>query len=346
MSSSDESRTTKRSVGSTALALGAVWTVGIVLMVGPRDWMVRLRSTCVDAATPGIRLAHVADERWLSPLRERIDHERARLGRDADDADDGTTASASADPAAADAARLWQARCERLQVQLAHAEQVRLQAEQRLSAADVQSAAYLIDSPLPLIAEELIPANWIGTIGSITGEPHPLVAVGSREGIAADELVLDDSAPHLDRGEQSGVESEALVLEGRSLVGRIGQVGRWTSTIQPITDPAFRLSVQLLRGDGQQSLLGARGVLSGQGDGTCRITYVDSTQPVVVGDLVVTSADDPSVPAMLLCGRVIEARLQEGSLEWLIVVEPAVATDDLTTVAILHQSFRMEVPHP
>ncbi len=316
-------------------------------MVGPKDWMGKVRTTCVDAAAPGITLAHAADERWLSPLRSRIDRERSRFvsgvqsdGESSDDDDHFANSDNAA--VATEEAKLWQARCEQLQVQLAHAEQVRQQADARLSAVDVQTAAYLIHQPAPLIADELIPANWIGQIGSATGEPHPLLSVGAREGIAADELVLDDAAPHLDRGEQSGVGTDALVLEGRRLVGRVVEVGRWTSTIRPITDPAFRMSVQLLRTNGDQSLLGAQGVLSGGGDGTCRMTYVDATQPVVVGDLIVTPAEVPHVPAMLLCGRVVEARLQEGSLEWLIVVEPAVSMNELTTVAILHQSFRNE----
>jgi hypothetical protein len=349
MSASDESRTSKRSVGSTALALGAIWTAGIVLMMGPKDWVGKVRTSCVDAAVPGIRLVRLADSRWLTRLRARLDSEWNRLGVNDDINQEAggtsTTASVSLEQSANDeAARLWQARCEQLQVELAHAEQSRQQAEQRLSAADVQGAAYLVEAPAPLIADELIPANWIGAIGSANGDPHPVVAVGSREGIAADELVLDASAPHVDRGEQSGIETNALVLAGRRLVGRVREVGRWTSTIQPITDPEFRLSVQLLRGDGNQRLLGAKGVLAGQGDGTCTMTYVDATQPVVVGDLVVTPADDPHFPAMLLCGRVIEARLKEGSLEWFITVEPAAAIAELTSVAVLHQSFRAEPP--
>ncbi len=345
MSVSDHSPTSRRSVGSTALALGAVWTVGIVLMIGPKDWLGKARTTCIDAAAPGITAVRIADKRWLTPLRDRWEHEQDRFTANADGLASGESPAQSATTSqAADAARLWQSRCEQLQVQLAHAEQVRRQTEDHLSSLDVQSAAYFIEQPAPLIEEELIPANWIGEIGSATGESHPLLSVGAREGIAVDELVLDDVAPHLDRGEQAGVAADSLVLEGRRLVGRVVSVGRWTSTIQPITDPAFRMSVQLLRTNGDQSLIGAQGVLSGHEDGGCRMIYVDATQPVVVGDLVVTPADDPHVPSMLLCGRVTDARLQDGSLEWLIVVEPAVAIDDLTTVAILHQSFRSEFP--
>lgn len=333
MPSADDTSRPTRTIGSTALALGFVWAVGIMLMIGPRGWMGKVRTTCVDAAAPGITLVHVADRRWIGPLRER-------WVKVIDQAEEVAVVDDAGAAVPAGDALHWQQQCEQLQVQLARAERDRLQTEARISSLDVQTAGFLLPEAAPLIADELIPANWIGQIGSADGTPHPLLSVGARDGIAIDELVLDDAAPHIDRGEQVGVEAQSLVLDGRRLIGKIVEVGRWTSSVQPITDPEFRQSVQLVRVSGDQALLGAKGVLCGHGDGACRLTYVDATQPVAAGDLVVTPGDDPHVPAMLLCGRVVDASLSDGSLEWTITVEPAVALEGLSHVAILHQTIR------
>ncbi len=348
MSANDHPAAAKRPVGSTALALGIVWAAGIVLMVGKPEWFGKLRSASIDAAAPAMTLVRLADQRWVDPLRARLatgvegsfpDQALAVNGLAAAGDHDGSFDLSTAH----DDARRWQQQCELLQIQLARAEQDRQRAEDRwLQASEVELASFLVHQPAPLLAEQLIPANWIGQIGRSTGELHPLLSVGAREGIAIDELVLDAEALHLDRGAGAGVKHDAVVLDGRRLIGRIVEVGHWTSTIQPVTDPEFRLSVQLLRTAGDQSLLGARGVLSGNGSGGCRMTYVDATLPVVVGDLVVTPPDDPHFTAMLLCGRVTRAELQEGSLEWQIEVEPATSLDELTSVSIIHQSLRTE----
>ncbi len=160
-----------------------------------------------------------------------------------------------------------------------------------------------------------------------------LLSSGRSRGIADADVVLDESAPHLDQGAVAGIEPELDVLIGRCVVGRIASVGRWASALEPITDPRYRGLAQIIRPSDQGGSFGAEGILVGQGTELLKLTDVPTTQSVRVGDEVYTSDRDRRFPIPLYYGRVV--RVAESGRNWEIAVRPAVRVSDLKTVAVL-----------
>jgi cell shape-determining protein MreC len=193
----------------------------------------------------------------------------------------------------------------------------------------------------PLIIADLVEARILGTERDLLrARVSRLVNRGRSDGIAVDDIVLADALPLLDIGADARIEADMPVLSGGSALGRIRQCGRWTSTLQPATDPEFRTFVQIVRPSPHAPLAGAEGLLAGNGNGTCRMDLVHVTEPVSVGDFVYGRlADFDAAPPCY--GRITEARLTEGAEYWTIIVTPLVPLDALHTVQILR-----ELPNP
>ena len=156
---------------------------------------------------------------------------------------------------------------------------------------------------------------------------------GRKAGIAESSLVLEEGLPHLDQGSDAGVEPELDVFIGRCVVGRIASVGRWTSTLESITDPRYRALVQIVRPTDQGGSFGTEGILVGQGNGLCKLTDVPTTETVRVGDEVYTSDRDGRTRVPLYYGRI--RSVEEAGRHWDITVEPAVKAGELKSVAVL-----------
>jgi rod shape-determining protein MreC len=156
---------------------------------------------------------------------------------------------------------------------------------------------------------------------------------GRAAGITESSLVLEEGLPHLDRGSDAGVEPELDVFIGRCVVGRIASVGRWTSTLEAITDPHYRALAQIVRPTDQGGSFGTEGILVGQGNGLCKLTDVPTTETVRVGDEVYTSDRDGRTGIPLYYGRI--RSVAEAGRHWEITVEPAVKAAELKSVAVL-----------
>jgi cell shape-determining protein MreC len=211
--------------------------------------------------------------------------------------------------------------------------------QQASAETQAQVPAELRAAAPPLLRMSLIPAAILGR------EPDVLKARFARildrgrgSDVAVDDVVLADAA-HLDQGADSGVQPDQPVVSGRIVVGSIRQVGQWTSALQLITDPQYRAGVQLVRTARGRLVLGATGVLHGNGDGTCRIELVPGQAAVSIGDFVFTRQQDGGSPEPLYFGRVVEAETASGSEDWMIRVQPAFDPAVLKTVDILAVSL-------
>lgn len=194
----------------------------------------------------------------------------------------------------------------------------------------------------PLLVPQLLQAKVLGTERDLLrARLGRLLDQGTDHKIAIDDLVLADDAPHLDQGDAAGVQSDMPVFAGRYVVGRIKQVGRWTSTLQLVTDAEFRGPAQLIRESSQGPLLGAQGVVAGNGDGTCRLEHVAATEPVSIGDFVYTVRRQHSLPEPVCYGRVVAAEVSETAGHWSITVEPTGDAEPLDSVLVLR-----ELPNP
>ena len=172
----------------------------------------------------------------------------------------------------------------------------------------------------PLISSELISARILGIKGEDVSTSF-LISNGRLQGFFGGEFVLDGSELILDQGTESSIEPDQLVTLGRSLLGRTSRVGRWTTQVQPMTDPEFRTAIHLVRNVEQTSIVGAAGILRGA-ETHCVITDVPGTLPVAVGDLVFTDPAAMLSPTPIYCGEVVEATIGPNDPHWTIVVRP------------------------
>jgi cell shape-determining protein MreC len=198
------------------------------------------------------------------------------------------------------------------------------------------------DDETPLLHTRSITARVLGRLGTrsrsaeqssakrsaASGELRFLVRLGERAGVVGEELVLGNEGVLIDRGDSSELQRDQLVWADRGLFGRTVAVGRWTSAVQPVTHPEFRIGVRIVRRSPRGPVFGSRGILSGTGDG-CRLLEVPATEPVVEGDFVYTDAALTPGAEAVYCGRVVRAEVGPNDGQWTIDVAPLHRPEDI-----------------
>lgn len=139
-----------------------------------------------------------------------------------------------------------------------------------------------------------------------------------------------DAGVQINRGSDAGVAVGMPVVGGTGLVGRVASVTPTRSTLELVTDPAFRVGVRVAGGTGL-------GVVSGTGSQTeAKAASFDADVPLAEGDLLVTSGAPRSVfPPDLPVGRVEGVRVDTLGLEKQADVELAARFADLSFVTVL-----------
>jgi cell shape-determining protein MreC len=139
----------------------------------------------------------------------------------------------------------------------------------------------------------------------------------------------DDPHPGAD-----GTQSVPATLAGRRVWGKVIESAAQTSSVLRLTESGYRDLVQLVQSQGDALKPGPCGMLEGAGERQCRIRMISATEPVSVGDLVVTTGQEGLAPQPLLYGKVVRAELPPGAAHWEIWMLPAIA-GGLERVAVL-----------
>jgi hypothetical protein len=287
--------------------------VGGVLMCLPEVWAGKVRSLVRDSLSPGQCVVAATVPEAVRPVE--------------------TSGRESIDSAWQRQARYWQAEAARLKSELAEANQV----------PEWPAAAI---TPL-LVKPQIHKARVIGwERRGRASFPSAVIRGGTSNQITVDDLVLAPGESILDQGQVSGVAPDDLVLAGRTVIGRITRISRWTSTIQPITDPEFRGQAQIVRLQGGEAILGAEGILSGGSNGECRLLHVGTTEPVAEGDLVFTSLRGVPLSPPLFYGTITRAELLAGDPDWSIAVQPVLRGLPPSEVLVLGLSLNRSEPKP
>ena len=118
------------------------------------------------------------------------------------------------------------------------------------------------------------------------------------------------------KGSIHGISRNKAALSARGLVGRIAEVGRYSSKILLITDPDSKVGVFIERN--RQG-----GILIGRPDGKCRMIYISLDSDVSAGDKVITAGFGSVFPKGILVGEIAEIGKEPGRLYKYAVVNPA-----------------------
>ncbi len=296
--------------------IAAALLVGGMLFCLPEVWAGKLRSAVHDLLAPGQCVLAAAVPQVISgPVAQN--------------------SATATDTQWERQARYWQAEAAKLRAELTEANRV-----------PTWPAAAITPSPIQPKLRTARIIGWERRAGD--SAPAAVVRAGSTDHVAVNDLVLAPGESILDQGQPQGMAADDLVLAGRSIIGRISRTSRWTSTIQPITDPEFRGQAQIVRLLDGEAVLGVEGILSGSKEGACRLLHIGPTDPVAEGDLVFTALRGVPLSPPLFYGTITRAELRPGEPEWLIEVSPARSGLPPCEVLVLELSFGVagdSMPH-
>lgn len=286
--------------------------VGVGMYFAPDTVAGRVRSAVSDSLRPG----QIAARRLTDLLRENAmlissQSDRARQ-REFERLRDQLVAE--------------QARTAALQIQLARLNELRNREE---------SLPERLRSLPPLTSSSLIDASVLGDALAERWRKGKLLDRGEASGVRESELVVKSSRALVDVGRDGKLSPEDGLLLGRCVIGKIERVGRWTSTFLLLTDAGYRGRAQLFHETDNGFVVGAKGILEGQGGALCRLKGIASSEAVTVGDAVYTATREGQLSTPLYYGRVFQATLGPSDTEWKVLVEPVSIPNDLATVQIL-----------
>lgn len=114
----------------------------------------------------------------------------------------------------------------------------------------------------------------------------------------------------INRGSHDGIMKGAPVVAGNGILfGMVLEVSSEKSIIMPLDDPRNSILVRVLR-DGED----IHGIARGRFNVGVDLTFVPITEELHVGDIVVTSGIQESVPAGLVLGTITEVRKNQQDL--------------------------------
>jgi rod shape-determining protein MreC len=132
----------------------------------------------------------------------------------------------------------------------------------------------------------------------------------------------------IDIGSNNGIEPGMPVVTERGLVGRVTDVYRNAARVLLITDSSSNVNTML-----QNTRL--RGILRGQAGQLPIMDYLPQDQPILVGDIVVTSGEGGSFPIGIPVGQVVEVEQNDVEMFQRAAVRTTVDFDTLETVLVV-----------
>lgn len=147
------------------------------------------------------------------------------------------------------------------------------------------------------------------------------------------------SALIINRGyvDEPSLALDQPVVSPRGLVGKIGEVGPYSSRVILLIDENCRISAEVEGSRARGISVGASTV--NRGTSRCRLTYVPRESPFQVGERVFTSGLGGTFPPGLLIGTVIEAPALSGDRNFGLfregLIEPAVDLSNLDELFVV-----------
>lgn len=146
--------------------------------------------------------------------------------------------------------------------------------------------------------------------------------------IMSKDLVSDHNTIQINKGTHHGLKAGQAVITVGGAVGYIFKPGTFTSQVLLITD---RYSVV----DGVIARSRARGIVEGKNASTCVLRYVEKSEDVQPGDLVVTSGLDNIFPKGFPIAVVDTVETKSFSVSLKVELKPVVDPDKIEEVFVI-----------
>jgi len=132
----------------------------------------------------------------------------------------------------------------------------------------------------------------------------------------------------IDIGSNNGIEAGMPVVTELGLVGRVTEVYSNAARVLLITDSSSNVNAML-----QNTRL--RGILRGRAGQSPIMDYLPQDQPILVGDIVVTSGEGGRFPIGIPVGQVVEVEQNDVEMFQQAIVRTTVDFDTLETVLVV-----------
>lgn len=141
----------------------------------------------------------------------------------------------------------------------------------------------------------------------------------------------------IDKGSHSGIKEGMVVINSTGLIGKIVNVGTFSSDVKLITtnDTNNKISVTITNGDNHLT-----GLINGYDSetGYLEVEGISNTDKVSIGDLVYTSGLGGVFPSGILIGKVDDITTDVYDLAKIINVVPSADFDDINYVTVLKRT--------
>lgn len=132
----------------------------------------------------------------------------------------------------------------------------------------------------------------------------------------------------IDKGKESGIKKDCIVVNGDGLVGRVIETGNGWSKVVSVIDESNNVSFMVLR---DLSLIG---VVSGDSEGSLAGFMLDNKAGVIEGDILVTS-NMGLYPQGIRIGKIISVEYNSDTQLKTVEIEPSVSFKSLQKVAVI-----------
>lgn len=132
----------------------------------------------------------------------------------------------------------------------------------------------------------------------------------------------------IDRGIESGIKKDCIVVNGDGLVGKVTDVGNGWSKVVSIIDQSNSVSFMVLR---DMSLIG---IVSGDSNGSLSGFMLDNKASVIEGDVLVTS-NMGLYPEGIKIGKILKVEYNSDTQLKTVKIKPSVSFKSLQKVAVI-----------
>ncbi|MBR5702139.1 MAG: rod shape-determining protein MreC [Oscillospiraceae bacterium] len=141
------------------------------------------------------------------------------------------------------------------------------------------------------------------------------------------------SAFNIDRGSRDGIEAgDCVITECGYLVGIVTECGRYSSTVRTLLDPRSAVAARMEEAGITAVAAGDFALMS---QGRLKLTYLQDTGVLVIGDTVLTTGSGGVYPSGLVIGTVADLRLDQGGFTEYGIMDPAVELASLRQVFVI-----------
>lgn len=144
----------------------------------------------------------------------------------------------------------------------------------------------------------------------------------------------------IDKGSKDGISPNDPVITSQGLIGICYDVSESTSRVRTLLSPKSAVGVTVLRTK-------AAGVLEGDyefaADGLCKMSYIDKSAEIMLGDIVFTSGSE-TFPSGQLIGTVEKIVMEDSGLSKYALIKPVSDPFSVSTVFVVTEFEGQKIP--